>query len=63
MVTEELCADRFSEVPVSEQEKLVSGTSSTSEVTTQGAQCRYHMTGPCDCHRYFPRPGTAEYGC
>lgn len=32
-------------------------------VTIQSVKCRHHTTGPCDCDRYFARPGTAEYGC
>ena len=33
------------------------------DVTIQHAKCRHHTTGPCDCDRYFARPGTADYGC
>ena len=32
-------------------------------VAIQSVKCRHHTTGPCDCDRYFARPGTAEYGC
>jgi hypothetical protein len=34
-----------------------------SDMAIQNLQCRYHMAAPCDCDRYFARPGTAEYGC
>ena len=33
------------------------------DVKIQNPKCRHHTTGPCDCDRYFARPGTAEYGC
>jgi len=29
----------------------------------QNLRCPYHRERPCDCDRYFARPGTAEWGC
>ena len=33
------------------------------DVATKNVQCCCHMERPCDCDRYFVRPGTAEWGC
>ena len=34
-----------------------------SSSSIKNFECRYHMHRPCDCDRYFARPGTAQYGC
>jgi len=51
------CTSSSSEVAQRGREMAASG------MAKQNFQCRYHIAAPCDCDRYFARPGTAEYGC
>jgi len=74
MITQESALYRSSGSSMPEREQLDSNEASSSEVSVRSrtdvpgmvirnAQCRYHVTAPCDCDRYFAPPGAAEYGC
>jgi hypothetical protein len=68
MPMEKLFANESTESSTCTQEEPDAVSLRTREMTargvaTQNVQCRYHMERPCDCDRYFARPGTAEWGC
>jgi hypothetical protein len=74
MSIKDFLADGWRQRSITQQQKLVleqslsiwsAGDQELASVAAadQNGQCRHHIARPCDCARYFPQPGTAQYGC